>query len=134
MGGGGGGGGVPPHQRHPQVPLFGRTGTPKYDLFSKSLLLIITFQEMTIKHLIYTWQVPFLYTERPVWFVLVLKFAMEDFVCRKKCCKCFGPEGIGVFSGNFAQRRVRVTSSFLAIISTRNFSPQLVPGNSSGIS
>ena len=26
--------GVPPHQRHPQVPLFTQTGMPKYDLFS----------------------------------------------------------------------------------------------------
>ena len=46
--------GVPPCQRHPQVPLFTQTGMPKYDLFSEPLLLIVTFQEMTIKHLMKT--------------------------------------------------------------------------------
>ena len=46
-------GGVPPHQRHPQVPLSAQTGMPKYDPFFKPLLSIITFQEMTIKHLMY---------------------------------------------------------------------------------
>ena len=56
--------GVPPCLRHPQVPSFAQTSTPKYDLFSKPLLLIITFQEMTVKHLLYTQKVPFLYTER----------------------------------------------------------------------
>ena len=56
--------GVTPHQRHPQVPLFTQTGMPKYDLFSEPLLLIVTFHEMKIKHLMYTWKVPFLYTER----------------------------------------------------------------------
>ena len=56
--------GVPPCQRHPQVPLFAQTSMPKYDLSSEPLFLIITFQEMTIKHLIYMLKVPFLYTER----------------------------------------------------------------------
>ena len=32
--------------------------------FPKPLLLIVTFQEMTIKHLMYTQKVPILYTER----------------------------------------------------------------------
>ena len=27
-------------------------------------------------------------------FYLVLKFDLEDFVCRKKCCDYFGPEGV----------------------------------------
>ena len=67
-------GGVPPCQRHPQVPSLTQTGTPKYDHFSEPLLLIITFQEMTIKHLMYTWKVPFLYTERACVIILVLKF------------------------------------------------------------
>ena len=45
--------GVPPHQRHPQVPLFTQTRMPKYDLFSEPhFLIVVTFQEMTIKHLI----------------------------------------------------------------------------------
>ena len=84
--------GVPPRWRHPQVPSFTQTGMPKYDPFSEPLLLIITFQEMTIKHLMYAQQVPFLYTERAcAGFFSVLKFAMEDFLCRKKCCEYFGP-------------------------------------------
>ena len=37
---------------------------PKYEPFSEPLLLIKTFQEMTIKHLTYTQKVPFLYTEK----------------------------------------------------------------------
>ena len=56
--------GLPPHWRHPQVPSFTQTSMPKYDHFPKPLLLIVTFQEMTIKHLMYTWKVPFLYTDR----------------------------------------------------------------------
>ena len=32
--------------------------------FFPPLLLIISFEEMTIKHLMYTQKVPFLYTER----------------------------------------------------------------------
>ena len=40
--------GVPPHWRHPQVPLFAQTSMPKYDLFSEPLPWIVTFQEMTI--------------------------------------------------------------------------------------
>ena len=56
--------GEPPHWRHPQVPSFTQTGMPKYDLFSEPLLWIVTFQEMTIKQLMYMWKVPFLYTER----------------------------------------------------------------------
>ena len=54
--------GVPPHQSHPQVPSSTQTGMPKYDLFSEPLLLTITFQAMTIKQLMYTQKVPFLYT------------------------------------------------------------------------
>ena len=55
--------GVPPHERHLQVPSFTQTGMPKYDLFSKPLLWIVTFQEMTIKHFMYMQKVPLLYTE-----------------------------------------------------------------------
>ena len=86
--------GVPPCQRHPLVPSFTQTGTPKYDLFSKPHFLIITFQEMTIEHLMYTWKVPFLYTERAYVDFPVLKFAVEDYLCRTKCCKYYGPEGV----------------------------------------
>ena len=58
-----GGAGVPPCQRRRQTPCSAQTGTTNYDLFS-SLLLIVTLDETTIKHLMYTWKVPFLYTER----------------------------------------------------------------------
>ena len=68
--------GVHPCQRHPQVPLFAQTSMPKYDIFSKPLLLIITFQEMTIKHLMYTQKVPFLYTERAC--VVFSSFEIHD--------------------------------------------------------
>ena len=83
------------HASYTQVPLIAQTGMPKYDLSSDPLLLIVTFQEMTIKHLMYTWKVPFLYTERVCCsFFSVLKFAMEDFLYRIKCCKYFSPEGV----------------------------------------
>ena len=65
---------------------------PNYDLFSP-LLLITTFEEMTIKHLMYTQKVPFPYTER----ACVSKFALEDFSCRTKCSHYFGPEGVYSF-------------------------------------
>ena len=55
--------GVPPHQRRRQTPCSAQTGTTNYDLFSP-LLSIVASQEMTIKHLMYTQKVPFLYTER----------------------------------------------------------------------
>ena len=55
--------GVPPCQRHLQIPSIAQTGMPNYDLFSP-LLSIRTFEEITIKHLMYTEKVPFLYTER----------------------------------------------------------------------
>ena len=47
--------------------------------FFPPLLLIITFEEMTIKLLLYMQEVPFLYTERACVFFSVLKFALEDF-------------------------------------------------------
>ena len=55
--------GVPPCWRHHQIPSSTQTSTTYYDLFSP-LLSIRTFEEMTIKHLLYTEKVPFLYTER----------------------------------------------------------------------
>ena len=56
--------GVPPHWRHRQTPCSAQTGTTNYDLFFRPLLSIVTSQEMTIKHLMFMWKVPFLYTER----------------------------------------------------------------------
>ena len=76
--------GVPPCQRHPQVASFTQTSTPKYDLFSEPLLLIVTFQEMSIKHLmyiyIYIWKVPFLNTERA--YVVFSGFEIRSSVLR----------------------------------------------------
>ena len=65
--------GVPPHQRCCQTPCSAQTGTTNYDLFFRPLLLIVTSQEMTIKHLMYMQKVPFLYTERAC--VLFFRFS-----------------------------------------------------------
>ena len=46
--------GVPHHWRCCQTPCSAQTGMTNYDLFFTSLLSIVTFQEMTIKHLMYT--------------------------------------------------------------------------------
>ena len=73
--------GVPPHQRHPQVPLFTQTGMPKYDLFSEPHFLIVTFQETTINHLIYMWKVPFLYRERACVIFSGFEICCERFFC-----------------------------------------------------
>ena len=48
--------------------------------FPPPLLSIVSFEEMTIKHLMYIQKVPFLSTERACVVVFpVLKFALEDF-------------------------------------------------------
>ena len=75
--------GVAPCQRHPQIQLSAQTSMPKYDPFFEPLLPILTFQEMTIKHLIYMQKVPFYIQKGPVWFFLVLKRTLEDFVYQK---------------------------------------------------
>ena len=55
---------MPPRQRHPQLPSSAQTGTPNFDTFFSHLFMILTCEQMTIKHSIYTWKVPFLCTER----------------------------------------------------------------------
>ena len=55
---------MPPHWRYPQVALLAQTGTPNFTFFPKPLLLIVSPQEMTIKHSMYTQKVPFLCRER----------------------------------------------------------------------
>ena len=55
---------MPPCQRHPQTPLSAQTGTPNFDTFFSCLFMIVTCEQMTIKHLLYTSKVPFLSTER----------------------------------------------------------------------
>ena len=56
--------GVPPRRRRPQTPCSAQTSMTNNDLFIRPLLLIVTLDEATIKHLMYTQKVPFLYTER----------------------------------------------------------------------
>ena len=55
---------MPPHRRHPQIPLPAQTGTPNFDTFFSHLFMVVTCEQMTIKHSIYMQKVPFLYTER----------------------------------------------------------------------
>ena len=54
---------MPPHQRHPQTPSSSQTGTPNFDTFFSGLFMIVTCEQMTIKHFFYMSKVPFL-TER----------------------------------------------------------------------
>ena len=54
---------MPPHQKYPQVPLLAQTDTPNFTFF-RTISLIISPWEITIKHSMYTWKVPFLCTER----------------------------------------------------------------------
>ena len=56
--------GMLPRRRRHQTQCSYQTGMTKYDLFFQPLLSIVTFQDMTIKQLMYTRKVPFLYTER----------------------------------------------------------------------
>ena len=71
---------MPPHQRHPQIPLSTQTGTPNFDTFLSHLFMVVTCKQMTIKHSMYMHKVPFLDTERAcvVFFQCVLKFAQEN--------------------------------------------------------
>ena len=55
------------------VALKTQTGMTNYDLFFRLLLSIVTLDEATIKHLMYTRKVPFLYTERAC--VLFFRFS-----------------------------------------------------------
>ena len=61
------------------------------------LLLIITFQEITIKHLMYMQKVPFLYTERACGVFSSFEIPPGRFCVSKKCCKYFRPEGVHFF-------------------------------------
>ena len=47
--------------------------------FLPPLLSIVTFEETTIKHLMYMQKVPVIYTERACVVFPVLKFTLEDF-------------------------------------------------------
>ena len=55
--------GVPPCWRHHQIPTALKLVQQSMTFFPH-LLSIVTLDEVTIKHLMYTWKVPFLYTER----------------------------------------------------------------------
>ena len=54
---------MPPRRRYPQVPSLAQTGTPNLTFFCKPLLSIVSRQEMTIKHLLYTQLCAFMYTK-----------------------------------------------------------------------
>ena len=54
---------------------------------------------MTIKNLMYTQKVPFLYTERARVVFSGFEIRQKDIVCRKKCCKYFGPERVRFWPG-----------------------------------
>ena len=45
------------------LPSFAQTSTPKFDPFFTPLFMAITFDDTTIKHLMYTHKVPFQCTE-----------------------------------------------------------------------
>ena len=64
---------MPPRRRRRQTPCSAQTGMTKYALFLTSSF-DLTFQGMTIKHLMYTRKVPFLYTEM----ACVLFFRFSD--------------------------------------------------------
>ena len=55
-------------QRHPQIPSSAQTGTPNFNPFFSPLFIIVTFEQMTIKHSMYMQKVPFLCTERACFF------------------------------------------------------------------
>ena len=88
---------MPPHQRHPQTPSSAQTGTPNFDTFFSHLFMILTCEQMTIKHSIYAWKVPFLCTERACVVFSVSKFTLEEKRHRVKCCKFYEPEGLPLF-------------------------------------
>ena len=55
---------MPPCQRHLQTPSSAQTGTPNFGTFFSHPFMIVTCEQSTIKHLLYTSKVPFLSTER----------------------------------------------------------------------
>ena len=54
---------MPPRRRYPQVPSLAETSTPNLTFFCEPLLLIVSRQEMTIKHLLYMQLCAFMYTK-----------------------------------------------------------------------
>ena len=55
--------------------------------------MVVTFEQMTIKHSMYIAKGPFLWTERAC-VVFPMGFALEEKLCGAKCCKFYGPEGV----------------------------------------
>ena len=58
--------------------------------------MVVTFEQMTIKQLMYMQKVPFLCTGRACVFFLVLGFALEEKLHGAKCCKFYRPEGVPI--------------------------------------
>ena len=64
-----------------QIPLFAQTGMPNFDPVLPLLILIITLEQMTIKHLMYTQNVPLYYTERARVVFPALRFTLKEKLC-----------------------------------------------------
>ena len=47
-----------------EIPSSAQTSTPNFDTFFSCPFMVVTYEQMTIKHSMYTQKVPFLYTER----------------------------------------------------------------------
>ena len=60
--------------------------------------MVVTFEQMTIKHSMYMQKYPFYVQKGPVWFFSVLGFALEEKLHGTKCCKFYGPEGVLLFT------------------------------------
>ena len=50
---------------------------------------------MTIKHSLYMQKYTSSIQKGPMWVFQLLGFALEEKLHGKKCCKYFGPEGVG---------------------------------------
>ena len=90
-----------PCQRHPQIPSSTQTGTPNFDTFLSPLFMVVTCEQMTIKHSMYMQKVPFPFTERACvvffWFFGIRP--PEEKLHGAKCCKFYGPEGVIKYYG-----------------------------------
>ena len=61
---------------------------------------------------VYTERTPSIYRK----FFPVLKFAVEDFLCRKKCCEYYGPEGVAVLAFILSLLLFHVQQSYCLVL------------------
>ena len=87
-------GGVPPHQRHPQIPLFAQTSMPNYDPFPTSSFDCNLGRNDNQTFIVHMESTLVLYRKGLCGFFSVLRFALEEKLCCTKCHKYFGPEGV----------------------------------------